>query len=95
MRILDCGVFRPETSRIILKVNSNPRQLNATTMAKLLEADTTLREHANNDLGVEIASFEVGDANVSTVATCLVFSHFDIDVHHNIWGMCLLASSLS
>ena len=73
MRILDCGVFRPETSRIILKVNSNPRQLNATTMAKLLEADTTLREHANNDLGVEIASFEVGDANVSvsTVATCL------------------------
>ena len=80
-----CGfwtvVFRPETSRIILKVNSNPRQLNATTMAKLLEADTTLREHANNDLGVEIASFEVGDANVSTVATCLVFSNFDIDVH--------------
>ena len=64
-------MFRPETSRIILKVNSNPRQLNATTMAKLLEADTTLREHANNDLGVEIASFEVGDANVSTVATCL------------------------
>ena len=74
---MDCGVFRPETSRIILKVNSNPRQLNATTMAKLLEADTTLREHANNDLGVEIASFEVGDANVSvsTVATCLVFSN--------------------
>ena len=88
-------MFRPETSRIILKVNSNPRQLNATTMAKLLEADTTLREHANNDLGVEIASFEVGDANVSTVATCLVFSNFDIDVHDNIWGICLLASSLS
>ena len=74
-------MFRPETSRIILKVNSNPRQLNATTMAKLLEADTTLREHANNDLGVEIASFEVGDANVSTVAACLAFSNFDIDVH--------------
>ena len=82
-------MFRPETSRIILKVNSNPRQLNATTMAKLLEADTTLREHANNDLGVEIASFEVGDANVSTVAACLVFSNFHIDIHHNFWRIAI------
>jgi len=53
--------FRPETSRILLKVNSNPRQLNATAMARLLEADTSLREHAKNDLGVEIDSFGAGN----------------------------------
>merc|ERR1711884_585278 len=55
--------FKPETSRIVLKVNSNPRQLNATSMAKILESDNTLREHAKNDLGLEIDNFEVGDAN--------------------------------
>jgi len=53
--------FRPETSRILLKVNSNPRQLNATAMARLLDADTSLREHAKVDLGVEIDSFGAGD----------------------------------
>eukprot|EP00092_Neocalanus_flemingeri_P001929 GFUD01002060.1.p1 GENE.GFUD01002060.1~~GFUD01002060.1.p1 ORF type:complete len:1137 (+),score=239.27 GFUD01002060.1:203-3613(+) len=53
--------FRPETSRILLKVNSNPRQLNATSMANLLEADASLREHALNDLGVEIDNFGAGD----------------------------------
>merc|ERR1711976_1001984 len=53
--------FKPETSRIVLKVNSNPRQLNATSMAKILESDNTLREHAKNDLGLEIDNFEVGD----------------------------------
>merc|ERR1711988_758567 len=47
--------------RIVLKVNSNPRQLNATSMAKILESDNTLREHAKNDLGLEIDNFEVGD----------------------------------
>ena len=56
---------RAETSSIILKVNSNPRQLNATDMAKILDADTTLKEHARNDLGLELKSFEAGDANVS------------------------------
>lgn len=54
---------RAETSSIILKVNSNPRQLNATDMAKILDADTTLKEHARNDLGLELKSFEAGDAN--------------------------------
>merc|ERR1719412_667209 len=54
---------RAETSRIVLKVNSNPRQLNATSMAKILETDTTLKEHAKNDLDLELESFEVGDAN--------------------------------
>jgi len=53
--------FRPETSRILLKVNSNPRQLNATSMANLLESDASLREHARSDLGVEIDSFGAGD----------------------------------
>ena len=49
-----------------MKVNSNPRQLNATSMAKILETDTTLKEHAKNDLDLELESFEVGDANVSS-----------------------------
>jgi len=53
--------FRPETSRILLKVNSNPRQLNATSMANILETDNSLREHARADLGVEIDSFGAGD----------------------------------
>jgi len=53
--------FKPETSRIVLKVNSNPKQLNATSMAKILEADNALKEHTKNDLGVDIESFEVGD----------------------------------
>ena len=50
----------------MLKVNSNPRQLNATSMAKLLETDVTLKEHAKNDLDLELESFEVGDAKVSS-----------------------------
>lgn len=60
-------IFRPETSRIVLKVNSNPKQLNATSMAKILEADTALKEHTKNDLGIEIESFEVGDEKVQMV----------------------------
>ena len=61
------AIFRPETSRIVLKVNSNPKQLNATSMAKILEADTALKEHTKNDLGIEIESFEVGDEKVQMV----------------------------
>ena len=45
----------------MLKVNSNPKQLNATTMAKILENDAALKEHAKEDLGIEIDSFEAGD----------------------------------
>ena len=33
-------------------------------MAKILESDNTLREHAKNDLGLEIDNFEVGDEKV-------------------------------
>jgi len=53
--------FKPETSRILLKVNSNPRQLNASSMAKILEKDNSLKEHAREDLGIEIESFDAGD----------------------------------
>ena len=35
-------------------------------MAKILETDVTLKEHAKNDLDLELESFEVGDANVSS-----------------------------
>jgi len=49
---------RAETSRIVLKVNSNPKQLNATTMAKILDADASLKEHAKEDLGIDISSFD-------------------------------------
>ena len=50
--------LRAETSRIVLKVNSNPKQLNATTMAKILDADASLKEHAKEDLGIDISSFD-------------------------------------
>jgi len=59
--------FKPETSRILLKVNSNPKQLNATTMAKILENDAALKEHAKEDLGIEIDSFGAED-KVSVVS---------------------------
>jgi len=49
---------RAETSRIVLKVASNPKQLNATTMAKILDADASLKEHARDELGIDIASFD-------------------------------------
>ena len=42
----------------MLKVNSNPKQLNATTMAKILDADASLKEHAKDELGIDIASFD-------------------------------------
>ena len=42
----------------MLKVKSNPRQLNASSMAKILEKDESLKEHAREDLGIEIDSFE-------------------------------------
>lgn len=52
----------------MLKVNSNHRQLNASTMAKILEKDTSLKEHAIKDLGIDIDSFEAEDkVNVVSV----------------------------
>ena len=55
---LNSKFIRAETSRIVLKVNSNPKQLNATTMAKILDADASLKEHAKDELGVDISSFD-------------------------------------
>lgn len=60
--------FKPEASRIVLKVNSNPRQLNATEMAKILESDQSLRDHAKNDLGLDIDSYEAGDEKSSVMS---------------------------
>ena len=34
-------------------------------MAKILEADQNLRDHAKNDLGLDIDSFEAGDQKVT------------------------------
>ena len=55
---LNSKFLRAETSRIVLKVASNPKQLNATTMAKILDADASLKEHARDELGIDIASFD-------------------------------------
>ena len=37
-------------------------------MAKILEADQQLREHAKNDLAVDIEGFEVGDDKSSVMS---------------------------
>jgi len=51
---------QPESSRLVLTVHANPKNLNASTMAAMLNADTTLAEHAQRDLGINIKSFEAG-----------------------------------
>jgi len=53
--------FRPEQSRLLLKVNSNPAGLNATTMADLLSKDQSLVHHVKQDLGLDIDNFAAGD----------------------------------
>lgn len=61
---------QPETSRLVLTVHANPKNLNATTMAALLNADTTLAEHARRELGIDIKSFQAGSQDsVFSVAT--------------------------
>jgi len=61
---------QPETSRLVLTVHANPKNLNATTMANLLNADSTLAEHARRELGITIKSFEAGNQDsVFSVAT--------------------------
>jgi len=52
--------FRPEQSRLLLKVNSNPQGLNATGMANKLASDPNIRSHAKEDLGVDIDNFAAG-----------------------------------
>merc|ERR1719481_2352671 len=52
---------RPEQSRLLLEVNSNPSGLNASRMADLLSKDPALKEHVKNDLGLELDHFAAGD----------------------------------
>jgi hypothetical protein len=53
---------RIETSRVWVRVGSNPRLLNATAMADLLtEQLAAVRERADREVGVLISSFAAGD----------------------------------
>merc|ERR1719264_854331 len=51
---------QPKSSQLELKVHANPRNLNASTMAAILNADSTLADHADNTLGISINGFEAG-----------------------------------
>merc|ERR1712088_1172116 len=51
---------QPKSSQLELKVHANPRSLNASTMAAILNADSALTDHANNHLGINIKGFEAG-----------------------------------
>merc|ERR1712130_971096 len=51
---------QPKSSQLELKVHANPRNLNASTMAGILNADSALTDHANNHLGINIKGFEAG-----------------------------------
>jgi len=53
--------IRPEQSRLLLEVNSNPSGLNASRMADLLSKDPALNDHVKKDLGLEIDHFAAGD----------------------------------
>jgi len=62
---------QPKSSQLELKVHANPRNLNASTMAGILNADSALTDHANNHLGINIKSFEAGSKEdpVTSVST--------------------------
>jgi len=51
---------QPKSSQLELKVHANPRNLNASAMAAILNADSALTDHANNNLGINIKGFEAG-----------------------------------
>jgi len=51
---------QPKSSQLELKVHANPRNLNASTMAAILNNDSALTDHANNHLGINIKGFEAG-----------------------------------
>merc|ERR1712037_116293 len=51
---------QPKSSQLELKVHANPRNLNASTMAAILNADSALTDHANSHLGINIKGFEAG-----------------------------------
>merc|ERR1719193_1640355 len=51
---------QPKSSQLELKVHANPRNLNASAMAAILNNDSALTDHANNPLGINIKGFEAG-----------------------------------
>merc|ERR1711936_134599 len=51
---------QPKSSQLELKVHANPRNLNASAMAAILNNDSALTDHANNHLGINIKGFEAG-----------------------------------
>merc|ERR1711974_219342 len=51
---------QPKSSQLELKVHANPRNPNASAMAAILNADSALTDHANNNLGINIKGFEAG-----------------------------------
>ena len=51
---------QPKSSQLVLKVHANPKNLNASAMAAILNADSTLADHADNTLGISINGFEAG-----------------------------------
>ena len=53
-------IRQPKSSQLELKVHANPRNLNASTMAAILNNDSALTDHANNHLGINIKGFEAG-----------------------------------
>jgi len=72
--------FRPETSRIVLRVSSNPRQLSAGQMAELLEKDAALREHASADLDLDLESFAAGDAESAVVSSAALHGRSNLAI---------------
>jgi hypothetical protein len=46
---------------LVLTVHANPKNLDASNMAELLNADPKLAEHAARDLNINIESFEAGN----------------------------------
>ena len=53
-------IRQPKSSQLELKVHANPRNLNASAMAAILNNDSALTDHANNHLGINIKGFEAG-----------------------------------
>merc|ERR1719193_2897162 len=62
---------QPKSSQLELNVHANPRNLNASAMAAILNNDSALTDHANNHLGINIKGFEAGskDEAVTRVST--------------------------
>ena len=67
-------------------MHANPRNLNASTMAAILNADSALTDHANNHLGINIKGFEAGSKVGELVESLLrieVLSPFPVTLYWN------------